>query len=310
MMGRVQRAGVGLVAVVVLGAVLTACGPVQLITYRVATRGPVTADVGEFERQVASTLSDDRGWSLGGPLVFEQTAGPADLTIWLSTAGAVPSFSSGCSAQWSCRAGANVVINEDRWLGATSTWPFGLGSYRHYVVNHEVGHWLGLGHAACPGPGERAPVMVQQSKGGNVLGPCRFNVWPTEGERAQVASNRGVPVAPARLPVPDDPFGNLEALEVRRGDDGRPVEVRLAGWAVDGDTRGPLAVVPYADARPLTILRADGNRPDLDAAFGRGPQHGFDAVVSVPPETLVVCVDVFGVDAGLGSSSLGCTIVK
>jgi len=283
---------------------------VQAITYRVATRGPVSADVGEFERHVAATLADDRGWSLGGPLSFQQTTGPADFTIWLSTAGSLPSFSSGCSVQWSCRAGPNVVINEDRWLGASWTWPYGLRSYRHYVVNHEVGHWLGLGHAGCPGPGERAPVMVQQSKGGSILGPCRFNVWPTEDERRQVAANRGVAASPSRLVAPDDPFGNLEALEVQRSADGRPSEVRISGWALDGDTRDPLAVVPYADGQPLTILRSELERPDVEQAFDHGARRGFDAVVPVPPATLVVCVDAVGVDAGLGSVSLGCTIVK
>jgi hypothetical protein len=49
------------------------------------------------------------------------------------------------------------------------------------VVNHETGHWLGLGHAGCPGRGRLAPVMMQQSKG---LGGCRFNPFPTSRELA------------------------------------------------------------------------------------------------------------------------------
>ena len=50
----------------------------------------------------------------------------------------------------------NVVINNDRWVFASSSWNAGGGSlrdYRHMVVNHEVGHWLGHGHLFCPGPG-------------------------------------------------------------------------------------------------------------------------------------------------------------
>ncbi len=307
---RPRRWLVAAVAVVLGCSVLSACGPEQVLSYRVATRGPVSADVGEFERHVAATLADDRGWSLGGSLAFQQTTGPADLTIWLSTAGSVPSFSSGCSTQWSCRAGSDVVINEDRWLGATATWPYGLDTYRHYVVNHEVGHWLGLGHAGCPGPGERAPVMVQQSKGGSILGPCRFNTWPTDGERAQVAANRGVGVRPTHLPTPDDPFGHLDVAEVVRHPDGRPAQVHLAGWAIDGDTRDPLAVNVVVDGRPLTILAADRERTDLDAAYPRGPWHGFDAVLDVPAESQIVCVDALGVASGAGASTLGCTVVK
>ena len=49
------------------------------------------------------------------------------------------------------------------------------------VVNHETGHFLGLDHASCSGPGRPAPVMMQQSKG---LNGCHFNPWPTARELA------------------------------------------------------------------------------------------------------------------------------
>lgn len=47
------------------------------------------------------------------------------------------------------------------------------------VINHEVGHRLGFGHATCPGPGQLAPVMMQQSIS---LAGCKFNPWPVAGE--------------------------------------------------------------------------------------------------------------------------------
>ncbi|HEX5017257.1 MAG TPA: DUF3152 domain-containing protein, partial [Actinomycetes bacterium] len=57
-----------------------------------------------------------------------------------------------------------------------------LRQYRAMVVNHETGHWFGLGHASCGGSGKLAPVMMQQSKG---LEGCRPNPWPLPGEIAR-----------------------------------------------------------------------------------------------------------------------------
>lgn len=78
--------------------------------------------------------------------------------------------------------GDTVIINDDRWAGASDAWNSSGGSlrdYRHMVVNHEVGHWLGHGHSNCSKSGAKAPVMQQQSI--NLQG-CVFNPWPLSEE--------------------------------------------------------------------------------------------------------------------------------
>ena len=150
-------------------------------TYTISKNGAISADLNEFASQANATLNDPKGWSrLNIKFVQVQSGGMFNLI--LSQASLLPTYSSGCSADWSCRAGNNVIINNDRWVGATSAWNAGGGSlrdYRHMVVNHEVGHWLGHEHRACGGAGQAAPLMQQQSID---LQGCTFNPWPLAGE--------------------------------------------------------------------------------------------------------------------------------
>lgn len=157
----------------------------RTVTYSVATRGRVTASVGEFARLAQETFDDPRGWR-GGGVSFRRVASGGSFTLVLAEASTLPSFSSVCSTMWSCRVGRFVVINQTRWRTASPAWNAGgrsLRDYRHMVVNHETGHWLGLGHPSCPGPGKPAPVMMQQSKGTQ---GCRFNPYPLLSEQGRV----------------------------------------------------------------------------------------------------------------------------
>ena len=151
------------------------------VTYSVATRGRVTASLRVFRRLAQETYDDARGWRAGG-IEFRRVRRGGDFTLVLAEARTLPSFSAGCSVQWSCRVGRWVVVNQTRWRHASPAWNRAgrsLRDYRHMVVNHETGHWLGRGHAGCPGRGP-APVMMQQSKG---TGGCHFNPWPLRWER-------------------------------------------------------------------------------------------------------------------------------
>lgn len=156
--------------------------PATIVTYTIATRGNITADINEFTAQVNETLNSPSGWSRLG-VRFDRVETGGRFIVWLSEASQMMSFSAtGCDETLSCRVGVNIVINQDRWSGATDAWNSAgrsLRDYRSYVVNHEVGHWLGHGHRSCAGAGQPAPTMQQQSVG---LQGCTPNPWPLSHE--------------------------------------------------------------------------------------------------------------------------------
>ena len=156
----------------------------RIYQYSVRGKGNISG-LEEFAIVAAETYADPRGWNLGGSVLFERVASGGDFTLWLAADSQLATFGGACDVVWSCRNGRNVVINEDRWLGASPAWTEAGGSlrdYRHMVVNHETGHWLGFGHAACASPGSEAPIMQQQSMD---LQGCTPNPWPQPLLRAQ-----------------------------------------------------------------------------------------------------------------------------
>ena len=154
---------------------------IKKFTYSTETRGNITADLTEFNFQVNETLNDNRSWE-GLGIWFEQVKSGGDFVIVLSEASKVTAFSTSCDNFYSCRVGKYVILNQDRWLGATDTWNKtggNLRDYRNMLVNHEIGHWLGHEHENCSAPGQLAPVMRQQSVD---LQGCKFNPWPLPSE--------------------------------------------------------------------------------------------------------------------------------
>jgi hypothetical protein len=159
-------------------------------TYSVAFRGRITADKNAFAQTVALAYADPRGWSLNHEVIFRRVQRGGNFTVWLASPDQMKSFSSECSPAWSCRTGRNVVINQDRWMYGSPFWYGPLAAYRVMIVNHETGHWFGLGHQACAASGSPAPVMMQQSEGAT---PCENNVWPLPSERDVLAKMLGLP---------------------------------------------------------------------------------------------------------------------
>ncbi len=161
-------------------------------SYCTAVRDVPASGVTGLIDKAASTLSDRRGWSLSGNISFIKSDTVCDFTIWLSAASQMPTFGAICDPMWSCAVTPNVIINYDRWMGASEAWNKQGGSledYRAMVINHEVGHWLGFNHSNCPAAGQAAPVMLQQSI--NLQG-CTFNPWPSATERSTLKSFLGL----------------------------------------------------------------------------------------------------------------------
>jgi len=143
---------------------------------RVEVEGGVPVDGAAFAGFVLETLNDPRGWGAEGDS-FGRTDGAADLVLVLAspdTSAALcrPLVTRGTL---SCRNGDRVILTHHRWVTGTEDYGDDLTGYRRYLVNHEVGHYLGHGHVGCPGAGRPAPVMQQQTKG---VKPCVPNSWP------------------------------------------------------------------------------------------------------------------------------------
>ncbi len=162
-------------------------------TYCVAAKGVDQSYLGTLKSKLQAVYGDSRGWSVNGQVQFSPVASGCSFTVWLTAADLVPSFSSTiCDNIWSCRVGNNVILNFDRWSGASSAWNSAGGTldeYRSMVINHETGHWLGFSHRYCSGAGQPAPVMQQQSIS---LQGCSFNAWPTASEIQALKKSKGL----------------------------------------------------------------------------------------------------------------------
>lgn len=161
----------------------------RLYRFRVAVEETVDGtSPEEFASAIDETLGDDRSWVHGGELRLRRVpkAGDdVDFTIYLASAKTSEEMcaTGGLETEGytSCRVPGKVIINADRWANAVPEYGDRLITYRRYTINHEVGHELGHGHEACPGEGEPAPVMQQQTFG---LKGCTANAWPyLDGER-------------------------------------------------------------------------------------------------------------------------------
>jgi hypothetical protein len=183
-------------------------GTTKSFTYTVEVEDGVdtTAIGGDdaFARMVSETLNNPKSWTHNPQIAFTRiddvSQGQPDFRVSLTSPMTVRE---GCGydipLEASCYNPAylgdqpRVFVNEARWVRGAVPFQGDIGSYRQYLVNHEVGHAIGYQkHEPCAENGELAPVMMQQTfstsndddarfdpQSVQADGKtCRFNPWP------------------------------------------------------------------------------------------------------------------------------------
>lgn len=179
----------------------TGQGTLEQATYSVDIENGVdtTAFGGDqaYAQLVDQTLANPKSWTSDPRFSFRRVdSGDPSFRVTLTSQLTVRDLCGyTIQVEGSCynRGAGRVVINEARWVRGAITFQGDVGSYRQYVVNHEVGHAIGFDHQPCESDGGLAPIMMQQTYGvANddiaSLDPdgvvpangfvCRFNPWP------------------------------------------------------------------------------------------------------------------------------------
>ena len=131
-----------------------------------------------FAQMVSQTLSNPKSWVHNPQFGFVRVDGsaPAEPDFRVSLTSPL-TLREGCGYEIQLEASCynpaytpepgvapqpRVLINEARWVRGAVPFQGDVGSYRQYLINHEVGHAIGYQlHEACPGNGDLAPIMMQ-----------------------------------------------------------------------------------------------------------------------------------------------------
>jgi hypothetical protein len=159
-----------------------------------------------FGRMVDQTLANPKSWIHNQQFAFERIdAGEPDFRVSLTSP---MTIREGCGYEIQLEASCynpvyqpadggppepRVFINEARWVRGAVPFQGDIGSYRQYLINHEIGHAIGYQHhEGCDEKGALAPIMMQQTfstsnADASKFDPdwvksddktCRFNPWP------------------------------------------------------------------------------------------------------------------------------------
>lgn len=154
----------------------------RLLRYAVQVETGLDISPDRAANEMADILAAPRGWARNGVSSFQLVGAgqPYDLMVKIATPGTADAL---CWAgihqdthgEYNCEIPDGVVVNLKRWVKGSPRFDGPIHEYRALIVNHEMGHFLGYTHQTCAGPGQLAPVMMQQIKG---LHGCVANAWP------------------------------------------------------------------------------------------------------------------------------------
>lgn len=166
-----------------------AVGTGPLTRYTVETERALVPQLAALQSHVILALDDQkRGWATTHRLRQVGDPDRAQIRILLARPATVDRLCAAAgyvtNGRLSCWNGRFALLNLWRWRNGSPGFRT-LTQYRRYLINHEFGHGLGLGHEGCPGLGRRAPLMMQQSKG--LLG-CRANPLPYPASRVSAVA--------------------------------------------------------------------------------------------------------------------------
>ena len=157
----------------------------RIVDFALRVEAPLDIAAADAAATVAEILDDDRSWTGLEDVVFRLSDDPdAEFLVTIASPATTDQMCLPLNTvgRLSCRRGNQVILNADRWDRGPDvyhdSYDGSLEEYRRYLVNHEVGHFLGKGHvqpASCSST-TRAPVMMQQTFG---LRGCAINGWPT-----------------------------------------------------------------------------------------------------------------------------------
>jgi hypothetical protein len=185
-------------------------GAAKTFTYTVEVENGVdTSSFGGdegFARMVTETLANPKSWIHNPQFAFRR--------IDAVTADEKPDFRVSLTSPMTVREGCGyeieletscynpiygpdaeprVFLNLARWVRGAVPFQGDVGSYRQYLINHEIGHAIGYtAHEPCDKNGALAPIMMQQTfstaNNDNALFDpgtipangltCQFNPWP------------------------------------------------------------------------------------------------------------------------------------